>query len=139
MAAKKTTDVIALSHEDVSKAKLAFHYIKSNYFRVIHADGVYGGISPKGKIQMAFFSERQPIPQQTVFAFDPKSQSTTGEIEGERVTREGVVREVEANILMDLDTARTFSTWISEKIVELEKVSEQMKAARSKVAKNAKR
>ena len=42
---------------------IRYHYIKSNSFRIVHADGVYGGSTPKGYLHLDFFSERFPIPQ----------------------------------------------------------------------------
>ena len=43
--------------------EVAFDFIKSEYFRVIHADGALGGPTPQGLVHMAFYSERPPIPR----------------------------------------------------------------------------
>ena len=40
-----------------AKRTVTFDYIKSNLFRVIHADGVWGGIAPTGKIHLSFFND----------------------------------------------------------------------------------
>src|SRR3989442_6878794 len=42
---------------------VTFHYIKSSQFRVVHADGIIGGVTPRGLIHIAVFSERPAIPQ----------------------------------------------------------------------------
>ena len=37
-------------------------YIKSNLFRVVVADGAFGGLTPRGNIHIDFWSERRAIP-----------------------------------------------------------------------------
>ena len=99
-----------------------FEYIKSNQFRVIRVDGVHGGICPKGdSVQMAFFSERLPIPKK-------ESYKLEGIRLGERIAQEGktgVVREVEVEALMGLETAKVFANWLKEKIELLESIEKQ--------------
>jgi hypothetical protein len=55
--------------------RVTFHYIKSGFFRVVYATGVQGGISPKGEIQMAFFNERVPFPQQVAHSIEQSGKS----------------------------------------------------------------
>src|SRR5689334_16135095 len=43
---------------DTNPNKLRIEYKKSNSFRVIHADGAYGGTSPRLQLFIAFYSER---------------------------------------------------------------------------------
>jgi len=103
--------------------KVRFHYIKSNHFRVIHVDGAHGGITPTGMIQVAFHNDRSPIPQQVVSTVH--ENGTLGrEIAEERVSRDGVVREVEVEAIMSLDTARALRKWLDEKIQSLEDLLE---------------
>lgn len=104
---------------------LRFHYIKSNYFRVIHADGVYGGVSPQGLIQLAFFSERQPIPQQTVQKFDDKRLGE--EVVELRVSRDGVVREIETNVLMSAKEAKKLRDFLSQWLEVHSQITDVMK------------
>ena len=103
--------------------KLVFHFIKSNFFRVIHADGVHGGVTPRGLIHMAFFSERSPLPQRTSLPFN-KADGTASGMEVTEVSREGVVREVEADVLMTLETAEAFHNWLSAKIDTLKRMND---------------
>lgn len=44
--------------------QIRFNYIKSAQFRVIHADGAIGGVTPNGFIHMALFNERAAIPRE---------------------------------------------------------------------------
>ncbi len=102
-----------------SPQEITFHYIKSNHYRVVHADGAWGGITPRGLIQINFYSERQAIARQTVH---PLQGETLGEeIRERRQSRNGPVREIEVGAIMDLSSARSLRKWLDEKIGELEK------------------
>ncbi len=100
--------------------QVRFHYLKSDFFRVLHVDGVHGGISPRGQIQMAVFNERLPIPQQSVYKLVDGGLGE--EISDERIQKEGIIREVEAELLMSVDTARSLVAWLKEKIELIEKL-----------------
>jgi hypothetical protein len=63
----KTATTLKLSNAP----EIAFEYIKSNLFRVIHADGAIGGVTPSGNLHLAFFSERPAIPRMIVHKRDP--------------------------------------------------------------------
>ncbi len=84
---------------------LRFHYLKSSEFRSIHVDGAVGGIHPSGRgLHLAMFVERIPVPQQTDYEVNPDGM-LGAEIEGSRVAREGIVRELQIDAFMDRTTA----------------------------------
>jgi hypothetical protein len=90
------------------------HYIKANDFRVIHCDGVYGGPAPNGKwIHASLFSERLPIANQITYGLNEGGQ--LGE-EVARVTRSGLVREIEVDVVMNTETAEALATWLLSKV-----------------------
>ena len=91
--------------------RIEAHFIKSNLFRVIHVDGAWGGLTPQMNIQMALYSERTPIPQQVIY-----EATSTGLVDVERTGRQGIVREVEADVIISLDVARSLVKWLQEKI-----------------------
>ena len=108
--------------EENSQKDVEFHYIKSNTFRVVHADGVWGGPTPRGYITMAFYSERAPIPKRLVHEIT--SEGTLGR-ETSRDARAGIVREVDVEVMMDLDLAKGLLRWLEEKVTVLEKGNSQ--------------
>lgn len=119
---KKTSPLIlaaAKKQGDDIIDKVTFNYIKSNFFRVIHVDGVHGSPTPKGQLQMAIFNERLPIPQQVSHSIN-KDKQLGGEIFDERVGRTGIIREVEVELLMSLDTAKAINRWLDEQIKQIE-------------------
>lgn len=104
--------------KNATKETVEFHYIKSNYFRVVHADGVYGGATPKAMIAMNFFSERLPIAQRVVYGVS-EDGVLGNEVESERVGKTGVVREVEVEVLIDVPNAEALISWLQTRIKEL--------------------
>lgn len=104
---------------------IPFHYIKSNHFRVVYVSGVLGGVGPGGHIEMNVYAERRPIPRRTVHAL--KSDGTLGDEDREaRLSREGLVREVEVGAVMDLPTAQSLHKWLGEKIEELIRIESRV-------------
>ena len=106
--------------EDSSPQSIDFHYIKSNNFHVVHADGVWGGPTPRGYVSMSFYSERNPIPRRITFELTPEGDLGKLGKEVGRDTREGIVREVGVEVLLDLDLAINLAKWLAEKIKALQ-------------------
>ena len=122
--AKKKTKATKLVKKKKSPktTRLAFDYIKSNQFRVVRIDGIHGGINPRGNaIQMACFSERNPIPQREVY--ETVEGRITSDDKIETKIRPAIVREVEFEALLNLDTAKSLCVWLDDKIKKLEKIS----------------
>jgi hypothetical protein len=117
--------------------RIRFHYIKSNEFRTIHVDGIHGGLTPQGLIQMAVFSERFPIPRETVHSVAEKGLGP--EIRQERVSREGIVREVDVNLIMSATQARSIAKWLNGKAQEWDKVAKAESSLKGNGANGAKK
>ena len=100
--------------------RVEFHYIKSNGFRVVHADGAWGGPTPRGYIAVTFYSERAPLPKLLVHELNSSGQ--LGE-EVSRQSKKGYVREAEVQVMMDLGMAEGFVEWLQDKISTVQKRS----------------
>lgn len=109
--------------QDSQPSSVKFHFIKSPLFRVMHIDGAYGGIGPHGHIHMAVFNERVAIPQLVEHEI-----SATGQLgkELDRVSRDGIIRELEGDLVFDLDTAKALVRWIQEKINTIEQAQKAL-------------
>ncbi len=100
---------------------LELHWQKSNFFRVIHADGAYGGFTPDQYIHFAFYNERRSIPRRTRVLISEEGSPATEEITD---INRGAEREVEVDVVMDLETAMNFHGWLGESIDGLRKMLE---------------
>lgn len=134
MAKKKEKAKQTLSPPGIDKEgkRIRFDYIKGNYFRVIHVDGVHGGPNPNPNyIGMSLFSSRWPIPRQTTYAL--KKDGTLGnELLNERLNRDAIVREIEAEVIMDINTARTMHKWLGDKIKAVDQFTKNIEEKKGK-------
>jgi hypothetical protein len=115
---------------DDTPTTVPFHYIKSNFFRVLHTDGVLGSITPAGLIFVTLYSERVAIPQTMVHEITESGQVGI-EHQDERIGKTGIVREIEIGTVMSVDTAAYIVKWLQEKIELVHKMqatSETLKA-----------
>lgn len=99
--------------------QISFHYLKSSSFRTIHVDGAHGGVTPRGDaIHLSLFSERFPIPVQVT------NELEHGQVGNElsRVSREGIVREVEVSAIMSIETAEKVANWLLNKVEDARKL-----------------
>nr|WP_281719669.1 hypothetical protein [Nitrosomonas nitrosa] len=103
-----------------AQGKIHFYYEKAKQFRVIHADGVHGGLTPRMNIHMAVFSERNPIPQRETYLLG-QDNILSREEKDLRVQKEGFFREVEADIVFSIDTARVVSKWLADRVEDAER------------------
>ncbi len=108
--------------------KIRFDYLKSDQHREILVEGVHGGLSPKGRIQMSLFCERSPIPRQVVHKLT-KDGKLGPEIPSERLVRDAIIRSVEVTLMMDLETGQAIYTWLGR---HLRKGKELIKIAEGK-------
>jgi hypothetical protein len=116
------------------KFRLQFHYIKGPSYRETSCHGAFGGPTPQGKLWVAFFTERNPLPKRIEYEVDPPAPGTTT-VEFEEAksnahhieSLQGVIRHVEFSTYMDLDTARRVRDWLSANIDQIERNSPKPK------------
>lgn len=116
MAGKRTKNQ---DHGDAANAvadRMSIDYIKSLHFRTIAPTGSITSITPIGLVQLALYSERQPIPQRVVHAIQPNGE--LGDII-DIIGRDAIVREVEAAITLEPDLARALAIRILDLVKEL--------------------
>ena len=90
---------------------------KSNYFRVIHVDGFFGGNTPTlGNIMLTVYSHRVPFPETTVI------DAVGNEISSKRKSKAGIENEYEASLVMNHATAKALQVWLNNAIRNAEGV-----------------
>ena len=99
-------------------SKLVFHYIKSNFFRVVFADGFIAGPQVAGGIHLEAYNTRTTIPERVTHELSEKGLGP--EIEAERITKRDLIREVECEIIMPLDTAKQLAQLLTARVEMLE-------------------
>jgi hypothetical protein len=97
---------------------ISFYYLKTPDYRQIFVDGAVGGLTPKGLIHMAVYSEHVAVPQKTVQAFE-KNGTLGPELQDQRVSREGIVRDLAAALIFDEATAHQLIDWLQLRLSDL--------------------
>jgi hypothetical protein len=92
-------------------SEVRFYQIKSNFFRVVHADGVWASVNPHGHVHLAFYNERSPLPQEVVHPV-LEGNVLGDEILSKRVTKQNWVREMEVDIVMTYERALALHNWL---------------------------
>lgn len=96
--------------ENVHQSAMKFHLMKGNFFRVIHADGAIGGITPSREIFLSLFSERGAIP--TLIEQAVNADGSLGK-EISRESKEGIVREIEVGVVLSSRAAKGIAEWLT--------------------------
>jgi hypothetical protein len=89
---------------------------KSPQYRVIHADGAWGGLTAQLGLHLGFYSEFRQPPESITYSLE-KDQP----IEKVRTGREAVVRHVEVEVAFSLQTAQSLRDWLDTKLKEAER------------------
>ena len=100
--------------------RIRFDYVRSPFFRVVHSNGAWGGITPRQELSVTFYSERESPPRQITHQVTPQGGL------GREVSREGtngIQREYEVEVLMSMEEAVNLHRWIGDKIDTWRKVA----------------
>lgn len=125
--AKKSTqatssDESALNDTQHRVIQLPIHFIKSPSFRVIHASGVWYGGDAERNIHLSFFNERTPIPKKIVINVNENGE-VLSEATSQRDTKEGVIREIEVDIIFSVHSAIEFYKTLGENLKALKAIT----------------
>ena len=101
-------------------SKIKFNYIKSNHFRVVHADGVIGNGTPRNDLFMSFYSERIPLPDVLTYEIDKRGKVGKELLEERDIKSDGIIREMEVGVVVDLDMAKALVVWLASVIQQIE-------------------
>ena len=109
-----------MNQENVPAPKIPqirFHQIKSNFFRVVHADGIWGSVHPSDLVHLTFYNERAPLAKETVHNITEDKQIGDEDM-SQRVVRAGYVREMEVDVVLSRSTAASLHKWLDEYLKE---------------------
>ena len=105
------------------EAKISFFNLRSNFYREINADGVFGTVTPNFDIHMTFYNQHSRAPKEQLFQL--REDGTLGreiskENEGE-IARE-IERELEAGVTISIPTAISLIRWLRQKVNEAQQI-----------------
>lgn len=102
--------------------EITFRFEKDPEYRIIVANGAWGGITPRGELNFDLFFEHVETPEEI-------SYMTTPDGLGPEVHREPqpapITREAMVGVVMTVDNAENFAKWILEKVSLVKKNNTQ--------------
>jgi hypothetical protein len=101
------------------KDKVNIHYQKNPLYREIHVDGLFGGLTPKGKVSLNFYGERLAIPkcEEHAITKEGKLGRLTKVSED---SKDGIIREIEFGTYFDIEVIKDLKNFLETKIKEHE-------------------
>ncbi len=98
------------------KSHVKYNFIKSQQYRDIQIDGIWGGVHPGGYIQMAVFKDKSHLPE--MVEYEVGEDGRIGK-ESSRELPDGITRVLEVDIAMNLNVAIVMRDWLNQRIREL--------------------
>ncbi len=120
----KPQEANATAPEGDKLRRMTFNYIKGNFFRVVHADGAWAGLTPTLDVHLILYCERPALPQRVVHEIN-EDGSLGAEVTSERQSREGVVREAEVGVVMNAARAKAVITLLQNLITKAEQIQRE--------------
>ncbi len=118
---KKNAAAHSLSTElAVPMRTIKFHSIKAADFRAIHADGMWASLSAQEQFHLIFYSERAPIPREATYIVN-ENGTLGGEMAEKRVIRDGLIRELEIDVVLSVKAATQVHDWLGKALESLAK------------------
>ena len=96
--------------------EINFKYFKSNFYRIVHANGVLGGVSRRGEIHISLYSERPGFPDNAKLTIPQSGAAMPEQVAGGEI----YIREIEVDAVVDLETAKQIRAWLDTQIQSVE-------------------
>lgn len=106
---------------ETSLSSIRYTFIKSPFFRTIFMNGAWGGVTPRGQLQMSIYTEHHPFPEFTINEVSPEGILGA---ETDRSQIEGYTREIEVNVIMNLREAVSLRNWLNTRIEQMEQIEQ---------------
>jgi len=102
------------------KREVEFKFVKPSDYKVLFANGVHGGMTPRGNFVMHFFHEYLPPPPVEVITLDEKGKiqeiRSLREEEEKKAGRSIFTRDLVVGITMPPEQAVSIANWILDKV-----------------------
>lgn len=99
-------------------------YARSNFSRVIHVDGAFGGVTNALQIHMAIYNEHRTIADNLLLSEGPAG--TVKETAQEEEGQPRFIREIEADLLLTPNAAKSIRDWLTDRLNEFEETIKEI-------------
>ena len=102
------------------KPEITFKYIFTYDYNPKYVNGAHGGVTPRGELVVNFYLERQPLPNDVSHEVNPNGTIGDESAVDPKDLHQSLVRHVSHGVVLSIQTARDFHSWLGDKIRELE-------------------
>lgn len=102
--------------------QVRFIYQKARHHRTFHADGAWAGITPQSEIQVAFFNDLKPMPDEVVHAVTEEGH--LGVEISRKHDQEDVIREANVTVVMNKNSVRLLMALLDNMAKQIEAATE---------------
>lgn len=101
-------------NETVGQKQIKVFYEHDPGYRMIAANGIFGGITPRGELRIDFFSEYSEVPKSVTLRITKE-----GTVTEEQDTNPRIVRMIQMGVLVPADHIESFADWFQAKAEEI--------------------
>ncbi len=109
--------------------KVRFNYELATDYRIIHATGAVGGITPSGNLKLDLYTEFGFSPDKDEWILNPDGTLNEQVVSPQATEIIEVIRQKQAGIVIGIDEAENIAKWLLEKVKE----AKELDAARRKI------
>ncbi len=110
-----------MKHERKLPQSVRYEYCEESKVKLNYAHGVWGGVNPRGEIELNFYSESDKAPEYVECLVD--AHGTLGpELVPEGAKQRTIVRTIHNKVLLNYHTAYAVMQWLEEQLESLDAV-----------------
>lgn len=98
-----------------AEQRIEAHYVRSQFCRVVAIHGAIGSGHTEKGIHAALYSEYLALPDSVSYALSPEGVGRELPLDVPRA----ITREVEVQLIMDVDVAERIARWLMSKVAEI--------------------
>ena len=100
-----------MANTKANQITIPIEYTRAADYRVVHAAGAWGGATPQGEVECAFFVDCRRLGKSKMVILDER----TGRAEERPPTTQGLTRELQVGVVMSPAIARSVGKWLLAK------------------------
>ena len=93
-----------------------FAYTEAPDYKIIYANGVYGGLTGKDELRFDFFQEFRPAPSEEVHEITEEGKPGLLVSEDRDAQQLELIREKQINVVMTISAAKALYKWLEDKL-----------------------